>query len=90
MIEPLNKRVLVKRDETKTEVNGILLAASAQRQENSGTVIAIGPEVTEVRVGERVLFGKIDGVPIDVKYCDNVKENNFILINEEQIKAIYV
>jgi co-chaperonin GroES (HSP10) len=49
-------------------------------------VIALGKDITEVVLGDRVIFGKFDGVELDAKYA----EENCVILNEEQIKAIYV
>lgn len=93
MIEPLGKRVIIKRDPAKTEagtgVNGlaIVIPEAAQKPELSGTVLATGPAVEDVKVGDRVIFGKLDGQDINSKYTG---EENCIILNEEQIKGIYV
>lgn len=86
MIEPLGKRIIVKRDPTKTEIAGFIVPEEAQKKELSGIALAVGPEVTEVVVGDRVIFGKFDGQDIDAKYA----EEDCIIINEEQIKGVYV
>lgn len=86
MITPLGKRVIVKRDPAKTEINGFIIPKAAQQKELSGTVLAIGPEVKDTVIGDRVIFGKFDGQDIDAKYA----EEDCIILNEEQIKGIYV
>lgn len=88
MLKPLGKRVIIKRDESKVETeSGLLIPDAAQKPELSGTVLAVGPQTEEVTIGQRVIFGKFDGQNLDSKYTD---EENCIIINEEQIKAIYV
>lgn len=86
MIEPTGTRLIVKRDPTKTEVSGFIIPEAAQQKELSGVVLTIGPEVIDVKIGDRVIFGKFDGQDIDAKYA----EEDCIIINEEQIKGIYV
>lgn len=86
MIEPLGKRVVVKRDPTKTEIAGFIVPEAAQVKELSGKVLAVGPEVTDVLVGDRVIFGKFDGTDIPTKHA----EEDCIILNEDQIKGIYV
>ena len=86
MIEPLGKRIIVKRDPTKTEINGFIVPEEAQQKELSGTTLAVGPDVQDVKVGDRVIFGKFDGQDIDAKYA----EEDCFIINEDQIKGIYV
>lgn len=93
MIEPLGKRVVIKRDPPKTELKthaeavGIIIPENHQKPELSGIVLAVGKEVTEAVVGDRVIFGKFDGQDLDDKYTG---EKGCIIINEEQIKGIYV
>lgn len=86
MIEPLRKRVVIKRDPVITEINGLFVPKSAQKEEQSGTILAIGSEVTDVVVGDRVIFGKFDGTDLPAQHA----EENCIILNEEQIKGIYV
>lgn len=86
MIQPLGKRVIVKRDPTVTEINGFIVPEAAQQKELSGTVLAVGPETKDIVIGNRVIFGKYDGQDLDAKYA----EEDCIIINEEQIKGIYV
>ena len=86
MIQPLGKRIIVKRDPVVTEIAGFIVPEGAQQKELSGTVVAVGKDVTEVTLGDRVCFGKFDGQDIDAKYA----EDNCIIINEEQIKGVYV
>lgn len=87
MIKPLGRRIIVKRDPTKTETeSGFIIVKEAQKPELSGTALAIGPDVKDVKVGDRVIFGRIDGTPLPEKYA----EENCIILNEEQIKGVYV
>lgn len=87
MIEPLKQRVVIKRDPVKTETeSGFIIPKEAQKQEISGVVLATGPDVKDVKVGNRVIFGKFDGQDIPKQFA----EENCIIINEEQIKGIYV
>lgn len=89
MIEPLKNRLIVKRDETKTETeSGFIIPDAAQRKELTGVVIATGPDVEEIKLGNRVIFGKVDGVGLSNKYFE--EQGDFIMLREDQIKAIYV
>lgn len=72
-IKPLGNRVLVKRAEAQTTKGGILLPDSAQEKPREGTVLAVGPgklndsgtlETSEVKVGDRVLFGPYSGTEV--------------------------
>lgn len=86
MFTPLKDRLVIRRAETKTEINGIILAEAAQRKETEGTVEVIGPEVKDIQVGDKVLFGKGDGVALPQQYFE--RPGDYIIIRDEQVRAI--
>ena len=57
-LKPLTDKVLVAENnsETKSESGIILDHANSVRESKTGTVLAIGPDVTEVQVGDKVLL----------------------------------
>ena len=92
---PLHDRVLVKRveEEQKTK-GGIIIPDTAKEKPMQGEVLAVGPgardekgELVEldVRVGDRVLFGKWSGteVKIDGDELLIMKESDIMGILEE-------
>ncbi|WP_297439895.1 co-chaperone GroES [Sulfurimonas sp.] len=59
---PLGKRVLVKRvEEANTTSSGIIIPDNAKEKPSRGEVVAVSSEVTEVKNGDTVLFGKYSG-----------------------------
>ncbi len=73
---PLGDRVLVKRvkEEEKTR-GGIIIPETAQEKPQEGEVVAVGPGARDedgeripmdVKVGERILFGKWSGTEVKV------------------------
>jgi chaperonin GroES len=73
---PLGDRVVVKRvqEETKS-AGGIIIPDTAQEKPQEGEVVAVGPggrddkgeRITpEVKVGDRILFGKWSGTEVKV------------------------
>jgi len=73
---PLGDRVVVKRvqEDTKT-AGGIIIPDSAQEKPQEGEVVAVGPGgrddkgdriAPEVKVGDRILFGKWSGTEVKV------------------------
>ena len=73
---PLGDRVVVKRvqEDTKT-AGGIIIPDTAQEKPQEGEVVAVGPgardekgdRITpEVKVGDRILFGKWSGTEVKV------------------------
>ena len=73
---PLGDRVVVKRvqEDTKT-AGGIIIPDTAQEKPQEGEVVAVGPGgrdekgdriAPEVKVGDRILFGKWSGTEVKV------------------------
>ena len=83
-IRPLHDRVIVRRqEEEQTTAGGILLPGSAQEKPNQGEVKAIGDDVTTVKVGDTIVFGK---------YSSNetlqVDDDELIIMELKDVKAV--
>lgn len=75
-LRPLHDRVVVKRmEEERTSAGGIVIPDSATEKPSEGKVLAVGKgKVTEagdvlpmdVKVGDKVLFGKYSGTEIKI------------------------
>jgi chaperonin GroES len=91
-IRPLHDRVIVKRlEEETTTAGGIVLPGSAAEKPSQGMVLAIGTgkqldngqvRALEVKVGDKVLFGKYAGNEVKVDGDD------LIVMREEDIMGI--
>lgn len=82
--KPLGKKVLVaenKRNNT-TESGIIIEGADRHGDSRSGTVLAIGPEVTQLRVGDKIL---LDWSKAAVTTVDGAQR---VIILEENIVAV--
>ncbi len=76
-VQPLADRVVVKVLEPGEQVKGgIIIPDTAKEKPQEGEVVAVGPgKVTdsgtkialEVQSGDRILFGKYSGTPVDVE-----------------------
>jgi chaperonin GroES len=75
---PLGERVLIKRKEEKTTKTGILIPETTKDKPLEGTVIAVGEEVSNIKAGDNVLFGKYSGNDIIVDGVDYI-----LLLNED-------
>lgn len=55
-IRPMHKKVLIAENSsvTKSESGIILEQATSVRESKTGTVLAVGPDVTAVKVGDKV------------------------------------
>ena len=89
-VTPLHDRVLVTRLEAKEVAkSGIIIPDSAKEKPQEGEVVAIGlgklekghRVPVEVKVGDRILFGKYTGSEIDVD------GQEYLILREEEILA---
>lgn len=89
MMKPLNDRVLLKveREETTTKSGIILTTEDEGAKTDFAEVLAIGPDVDNIKVGDEVIFDKYAGLPVD-KDDDSIimlEENDIFAIVEEWI-----
>lgn len=61
----LGRRVLVVREKTQESYGSIVIPEQARTKPQQGLVSRIGPQVTTVMVGDRVLFGKHAALEVD-------------------------
>ena len=66
--KPLGERVLVERlvEDTKT-ASGIIIPDNAKEKPLMGVVKAIGSEVKDVKVNDKVVFGKYSGTEVKLE-----------------------
>lgn len=93
-VKPLQDRVLIKRieEETKT-AGGIIIPDNNKEKPAEGEVVAVGSgyrltegsvRELEVKVGDKVLFGKYSGT--DVK----VNGNDFLIMKEDELLGVFL
>jgi chaperonin GroES len=91
-VRPLQDRILIKRveEEAKTK-GGIIIPDSAKEKPQEGQVVAVGAgKVTdsgtrvapEVKVGDRILFGKYSGTEI------KIEGEEHLILREEDVLAV--
>ena len=91
-VRPLHDRVLVKRLEEKEVVKGgIIIPDTAKEKPMEGKVIAVGTGKLndegkriplEVKVGDRVLFGKYAGTEI------KIDDEEHVILREDEVLGI--
>jgi chaperonin GroES len=92
-IRPLHDRVVVKRiEEQETVRGGIIIPDSAKEKPQEGEVVAVGNgkrsekdgalQALDVKVGDRILFGKYSGS--DIK----VDGEEYMIMREDEILGI--
>jgi chaperonin GroES len=89
--EPLYDKIIVRRDRAAEVLKGLAVPDTAQKDQNSGTVLKVGigrldttsSRVTKllVRPGYRVLFGRFSGTPLDPDDPDT------IVLREDELLA---
>jgi len=93
-IRPLNDRVIVKRmEEERKTASGIVIPDAATEKPDQGEVLAVGPGkrddngkqiALDVKVGDRVLFGKYAGQAV------KVDGQEVLVMREEDIMGVLV
>ncbi len=91
-IRPLHDRVIVKRlEEERKSAGGILIPDAAAEKPDQGEVIAVGTgkvlddgkvRPVDVKVGDRVLFGKYSGSTV------KVDGDELLVMREEDIMGV--
>ena len=89
-IIPLQKIVLVKPDEKpdKESKFGIVTPSNVEQEnpKTSGKVIAVGPDVKNVKKGDTVIYATFAGEKL--KVSEGAKEVEYVLVFNEDIWAI--
>jgi chaperonin GroES len=91
-IRPLHDRVIVKRLESETKsAGGIVIPDSAAEKPIQGKVVAVGKgkiledgnvRPLDVKVGDKILFGKYSGTEVKVDGDD------LVVMREEDVMAV--
>ena len=91
-IRPLHDRVVVRRiEEVRTSPGGIVIPDSAAEKPVEGEVLAVGNgkilengdrRVLDVKVGDRVLFGKYSGTEV------KISGEQYLVMREEDIMGV--
>jgi len=91
-VRPLHDRLLVRRVEEKEQVKGgIIIPDSAKEKPQEGQVVAVGngkvldngsKQALDVKVGDKILFGKYSGT--DIK----VDGEEMLILREDEVLAI--
>jgi len=68
----------------KTE-GGIILSDFSKKRPSSGTVLAVGPEVKSIKVGDRIIYGEFSGAKEIMEY--RKKDTEIFLMSEFDVLA---
>ena len=91
-IRPLHDRIIVKRlEEERKTASGIVIPDTAAEKPDQGEVVAVGNgkvlddgkvRTLEVKVGDKILFGKYSGTTV------KVDGDELLVMREEDIMAV--
>jgi len=91
-VKPLYDRLIVKRiEEKEVKTGGIIIPDSAKEKPMEGKVVAVGTGRVEkdgvtiplqVKVGDRILFGKYAGTEI------KIQEKEHVILREDEVLGI--
>ena len=80
-LKPLNDRVVAKMEEPVTVSKAGILLGEAKEKPAYAVVEAVGPEVKEVKAGDKIVFKEYSTTEI------KIDEDNYIILKEEDILA---
>ncbi len=91
-IRPLHDRVVVRRmEEERTSAGGIVIPDSATEKPSTGEIVAVGngkineageQRALDVKVGDKIMFGKYSGTEVKVEGED------LLIMREDDIMAV--
>ena len=91
---PLHDRVLIRRvEEQETAKGGIIIPDTAKEKSQEGEVVAVGTGKRledgtvvplDVKVGDRILFGKYSGAEIRLEMQD------YLILREDEIVGVLI
>ncbi len=83
-IRPMNNRIIVKRDGFKYE-GKIVIPQRAERKPTTGVVIAVGAEVTSVRVGDHIVFGLFSGCEMGFREPGSREVEYYLALSSDEV-----
>jgi chaperonin GroES len=65
-LKPLANRILVKPHPIKeTTDGGLILSEKSKKRQTRGDVVGVGPNVTQVKIGDTVAYGRYTGTDVE-------------------------
>jgi chaperonin GroES len=81
--KPLKDRVFVSyTNELEKTAGGLYIPDTAKEKPQTGKVEAVGEEVKQIKVGDKILFDKYSGSKI------NLDNNEYLIVKEEDVLGI--
>lgn len=83
----IGEKILVQRD-SKEEFEGLVVPDAVQRPPRCGRVLAVGDEVTRIKVGEKVYFHEYAGQFLEA--TQDLEESDLIVMREDEVLTVLV
>ena len=87
-INPRGKQILVRQEDEKSRISehGLSMPDSVEQERKAiGEVVAVGPEIKDVKKGDKVIYGAFAGEQI--KLQQSTKEVDYVLLFDEDVLA---
>ena len=86
-VKPMFSSIFVLPDKIvdKTD-SGIILSDYTKKRPTSGTVLAVGPKVKEIKVGDRIIYGEFSGAKEIMEYGS--QDTEIFLMTEDDVIAL--
>ena len=81
-IKPLKDRIVAVKEEPQTKTaSGLYLPEAAKEKPAEAKVVAVGKDVAEVKVGDKIVFKDYSHTTV------KVDKTEYIIVNEEDVLA---
>ena len=87
-IKPRGKQILVEPDPEESRVSdtGIIIPHTTEQEQKAiGTVLAVGPEIKDIKRDDRVIYAKFGGEQISLHGSTN--KVDYVLLYDEDVLA---
>jgi chaperonin GroES len=91
---PLHDRIVIKRIEAEAKsVGGIIIPDTVKEKPQQGEVVAVGPGgrdesgkliPIDVKIGDRVLFGKWSGIEV------RINDDDYLIMKESDVMGVLI
>ena len=83
IFKPTVDRVLIKSDDAEdVSAGGIYIPPIGQETPSKGTIMAIGPKVEDIVLGDYVVYGKYAGTVVQID------GEEFVILEEENVLGV--
>jgi chaperonin GroES len=83
-VKPLKDRIVAIKEEPQTKTaSGLYLPDAAKEKPAEATVVAVGKDVAEVKIGDKIIFKEDYPGPTRVK----IDKQEYLIVSEEDVLA---